>query len=120
MKFCWTTLHVTNIEKSLVFYQDFLKLPLLQRFRPSDGIEIAFLGKGETQVELIHYTEQQKVTPTSDISLGFEVSSLDDMEDRMKIFGYEKNSERIQPNPHLQFLFLQDPDGFTIQLVEKI
>ena len=53
MKFCWTTINVTSMEESLAFYQEIVGLPLMRRFPAGPGMEIAFLGDGETQVELI-------------------------------------------------------------------
>ncbi|HCX61202.1 MAG TPA: glyoxalase, partial [Clostridiales bacterium] len=53
MKFLWTTIHVKNMEESLAFYQDVVGLKLMNRFNAGPGMEISFLGEGETKLELI-------------------------------------------------------------------
>jgi len=60
MKFCWTTLTVKNMEESLKFYQELIGLNLNQRFQAGPNMEIAFLGQGETQVELIYNKEAKE------------------------------------------------------------
>ena len=52
MKFCWSTLTVNNLEESLKFYQEIIGLPIDRRFKAGPGVEIAFLGDGETKLEL--------------------------------------------------------------------
>lgn len=44
MKFCWTTLNVKNMNDSLKFYQDIVKLEVNSHFKISTEKEIAFLG----------------------------------------------------------------------------
>ena len=46
MKFCWTTIRVNNLEKSLKFYQEIVGLMVDRRFKAGQDLEIAFLGDG--------------------------------------------------------------------------
>ena len=41
------------MEESLYFYQKIVRLEISQEFTIEEEIEIAFLGSGETKVELI-------------------------------------------------------------------
>ena len=50
MKFCWSTLRVKNMDESLKFYEEVVGLILDKRFNAGPGMEIAFLGDGETKV----------------------------------------------------------------------
>jgi lactoylglutathione lyase len=50
MKFCWTTIYVKNMEESLKFYQGIVGLSLDRRAKATPEMELAFLGKGVTQV----------------------------------------------------------------------
>ena len=54
MKFCWTTLSVNNMEESLKFYHEIIGLPVDRRFKMGPEAEIAFLGDGETKLELMY------------------------------------------------------------------
>lgn len=119
MKYCWSTINVTNMEDSLKFYQEVVGLPLDRRFSAGPGTEIAFLGDGETKVELICNEANNNVNFGKDISLGFEVKSVDEMIVFLKEKGIV-HSGPFQPNPHVKFIFVLDPNGLRIQFVENM
>lgn len=116
MKFCWCTISVSDLERSLKFYQDVAGLTLERRFTAGPGVEIAFLGGGETKVELI--CRGTKPEFGGDISLGFEVDSLDDMMESVESKSVKIHSGPFSPNPNTRFFYVQDPDGLLIQFVE--
>ncbi len=118
MKFCWTTIKVNNMEESLVFYQEVVGLTIDRRFPAGPGVEIVFLGNGETQVELIHDEKVKEVKIGQDISLGFQVESVDKMMDFVKDRGIAIHSGPIEPNPNIKFFHVLDPNGLNIQFVE--
>ena len=49
MKFCWTTIIVRNMQESLKFYQEIVGLCIDSRMNAGPGVEIAFLGDGQTK-----------------------------------------------------------------------
>lgn len=120
MKFCWTTISVSDMEESLSFYEEILDLRLNRRINPNDEMEIAFLGEGETQVELICNINRQDINFGKDISMGFVVESIDKFTNIIKEKGIPLHSGPFQPNPFIKFIYIQDPDGLKIQLVENI
>ena len=120
MKFCWCTITVNNMEESLKFYQEIVGLKLNRRFSAGPNVEIAFLGEGETQVELICDLHQKPTGKSEDISLGFEVESVDQMIAFIKEKGLEVDSGPYQPNPHIKFFYVKDPNGVHIQFVESL
>src|SRR5659263_377620 len=120
MKFCWSTLMVKNLEESLKFYQEIVGLEVNRRFKAGPGVEIAFLGDGETKIELIGNGSGEEVNVGKDISWGFEVDSLDKTLSLIKEKGFEIQSGPFQPNPHIKFFYMLDPNGFKIQFVENI
>ncbi|MCR6544838.1 VOC family protein [Dehalobacterium formicoaceticum] len=119
MKFCWCTIKVNNLEESLKFYQDIVGLNLDHRFK-SGPVEIAFMGNDETKLELLHDETANQVDMGQDISLGFEVESVDKMMAFLKEKGIAIHSGPIQPNPHVRFFFVLDPNGLKVQFVENI
>lgn len=119
MKFCWTTLHVNQMEESLSFYQEIVGLKITRRFPSAHGGEIVFLGQGETQLELICNPDSPPVDMGRDISLGFEVSSVDDMIAFVQKKGVAVHSGPFQPNPQVKFFYVLDPNGLKIQFVES-
>lgn len=120
MKFCWCTIAVKNMEESLRFYQEIVGLTLDRRFGAGPGRGIAFLGNGETKIELIWDEAVKEIRHSLDISLGFEVESADDKMAELKNQGIKIHSGPFQPNPHIQFFFVLDPNGVSIQFAENI
>ncbi len=120
MKFCWTTIKVTNMERSLRFYEEIVGLPVSRHFGAGTDMEIAFMGEGETLVELIYNKGVNEVNLGQDISLGFEVESVDKMMSFVKEKGIAVHSGPFQPNPHVKFFYVTDPDGLRIQFVENM
>ncbi len=119
MKFCWSTLYVRDMEESLRFYTEIAGLPISRRFQAGPGMEIVFLGDGETKVELICDAAHEAAPVGGDISWGFTVESLDDMLTLVKEKGIPVHSGPFSPNPHTRFFFVLDPNGLKIQFVES-
>jgi lactoylglutathione lyase len=118
MAFLWTTVHVNNLEESIKFYEKYVGLRVSRRFESRPGVEIAFLGDGETELELIGGGEDY---PESDqISLGFSVDSMDKKMDEMKQAGIGIYKGPIQPNPHIKFFYVKDPNGISVQFAEQM
>ena len=119
MAFLWATVHVKNMEASLKFYQEVVGLNLRRRFSPTPGRDIAFLGVGETEVELYHIEGESHLDMISGISLGFTTSDANTKMTDLKLKGYDV-SEMMSPNPNLQYFYVKDPDGLNIQFVEDL
>lgn len=102
------------------FYQGVLGLTVARKMSPNPDMEIVFLGSGETQVELIRNRKASAVAVGSDISLGFIVDSLEKTVAMLKDRGIALHSGPFQPNPHIKFLYVLDPNGLKIQFVENI
>jgi len=118
MKFVHVTMSVKNLNESLDFYQNIIGLPISRRFFSGES-EIVFLGSGETEIELIYNKAQSDISIGQNISLGFEVASLQDAISLVKQKGLPAG-EVMQPNPQVKFFFTSDPNGARIQFVENI
>ena len=119
MNFCWTTIAVTDMEKSIKFYQNIIGLKLTRRIQPNVDMDIAFLGENQTQIELVFNKNKSAVEFGSDISLGFVLESVDSYISLLKSKNIEIHSGPFQPSPHIRFFYIQDPDGLKIQFVEN-
>ena len=120
MKFCWTTISVKDMNESLKFYKDVAGLPVSRRMKPGPDMEIVFLGSGDTMVELIYDAKAGNVSFGKDISMGFEVESIDKIIEFLKNKNIPIESGPFQPNPNIKFLYVLDPNGMRIQFVENI
>jgi len=118
MKFIHVTISVKDLNESLKFYQEIIGLPIKRRF-PAGGSEIVFLGNDGTEVELVHNPSRKDVSFGADISLGFEVPSVNDMIAKLKQKGIPVG-EVLKPNPHVMFFFITDPNGLRIQFLENV
>ncbi|MFA5585290.1 MAG: VOC family protein [Saccharofermentanales bacterium] len=119
MEFAHVTLLVKNLEESLQFYQQVIGLPVKRRFSSRPGIEIVFLGKGQTEIELICDQTQANIDYGQAISLGFAVQSLEETANLMKEVGMEM-SQIFSPSPQVKFFYVSDPNGLRIQLIEWV
>jgi lactoylglutathione lyase len=121
MKYVWTTIMVKNMEESLNFYQEVLGLQLNRRFSPNPTMDLAFLGEGDAEVELICDSTISEPAFGKDISMGFMSKvSLDETIDMLKTRGINVIAGPFQPNPAMRFLYILDPNGVKIQLIEDM
>lgn len=120
MKFCWSTLYVKDLNQSVQFYQEAIGLPLARRFKEGEQIEIAFMGGGDTKLELIHDASRPGGDVGGDISWGFEVDSVEKAFDELKAKGVKILCQPIQPAPYVRFFFIEDPNGFKVQIVQNL
>lgn len=119
MNFCWCTIHVSNMKESLKFYQEIIGLEIDSNIKGEDGLEIYFLGKGETKVELIFDHSDTSSPIGQNISLGFEVESVEQKMAFMKENNISIHSGPFKPNPYIEFFYVTDPNGLKIQFVEN-
>ena len=121
MSFLWTSIKVKDLEESIKFYQEIVGLEIQRRFEPGPKREIAFLTADETQteIELIDIQSKEEIEIGADISLGFEVESVEEKMNFIEDKGIEIESGPIAPNPKIEFFFVLDPNGLRIQFVEN-
>jgi lactoylglutathione lyase len=120
MDFCWVTIHVKELSKSLKFYQEIIGLKIIRKMSPNPEMQIVFLGSGKTEIELVYHTNDKALNYGKDISLGFTVQSVDDEIERLRQNKIAIASGPYQPNPHIKFFYILDPNGIRIQFVENI
>lgn len=119
MKIAWITIYVRDMEESLAFYTQTLGMQVARSFNGGQGVKIHFLdGKG-ADLELIHDPNKTDVSCAADVSVGLMVEDLDAAIAHLKEKGVTHIVGPIAPNPHLRFIFIKDPNGFTVQLVEQ-
>jgi len=119
MKYCWSTLRVNNFEESLKFYSEIIGLKIQNKIGQRGDVEICFLGEGDTKIELIYDNEYNSDCTCEGISIGFEVESLDEFIEFLEEKRIKVHSGPFSPNPRFRFLFITDPSGYKIQIVEK-
>lgn len=119
MKFNWCTLMVKDLDKSVKFYEGVLGLKVNGRFIAGQGLEIAFLGDGDTQIELVWNADNPGFLCGDAVSWGFEVESMDEALDMVRTQGIPIHSGPFI-HPNVKYFFIRDPDGLKIQLKEVV
>ena len=125
MKFLHTMIRVKDIDASLKFYTEVLDMALDKKKR-LDDCWLYFLNdkEGTCQIELTYNDE----TPEGGYEIGsgfghfaFAVESLDDFSAKIENLGYEYLYEPFDLNGKgTKIAFIKDPDGYEIELIEKV
>lgn len=110
---------VKNMDESIEFYHNVLGLPINKRFGGKNGPEIAFLGEGEAQIELVCHKDKENIQIGADISVGFDVPSVDNLIHDLQQKGITIHDGPYQPSDKLKFFYVLDPNGLSIQFVER-
>ena len=117
--FAHNNLNVYDLDKSLAFYQEALELQVVRTKEASDGSFILkYLGDGVTphQLELTWLRDMDRPYELGDneIHLAFQVDDFDAAFKKHKEMGcvcYE--------NPSMGIYFIEDPDGYWLEIVPK-
>ncbi len=118
MKFLWTTIDVLDLEESVRFYQEIVSLSVDHRV-VGEETNIAFMGDGETKVELITHNGAVPQAAGGGISIGFAVDDLDAKIAFLKEKGVAITEGPFSPNPSVRFCYVRDPNGVRVQFVEQ-
>lgn len=115
----WVTLHVSDLEESVQFYNTQLGLPIERKLENVNN-KIVFLGGADSaKIELLCEGGEKVENAGRGITVGFCVEELDREIERLKGVVKGKIVGPIAPNPHIRFYMVPDPDGYQIQLYEN-
>lgn len=118
MKLAWTTLRVSDLEKSLDFYSNVLGLGPAMRLG-TDAHRVVMLGAPEgVKLELVWEAEPIPENNGRGVSVGLIPDDLDAIVAFLREKGYAVTGP-IAPDETIRFFFVPDPDGYTVQLVEQ-
>ncbi len=115
-KFDHIALHVQDVPASIHFYQQVLGLELLPR--PNFDFEGAWFLVGDRELHLIGNRTEKHLSGSRSNHFAFVVNSLSNWESWFQQQNYPYRPPKSRPDGIRQ-LFLEDPDGYTIELSEK-
>ncbi|NLA86682.1 MAG: lactoylglutathione lyase [Clostridiales bacterium] len=118
--FMHNNFNVLDLDKSIAFYKEALGLIEVRRFSPPDGsFTIVFMGDGRTghQLELTWLRDRTEPYDLGDneFHLAMCVEDIEEARNKHKEMGcvcYE--------NKEMGIYFIEDPDGYWIELIPKI
>jgi lactoylglutathione lyase len=125
LAFSHVGLVVTDLKRSIEFYQKVLGLNLLEEHPDTGrGLEIALVGVDTPVVELLHYTDASKRERQSNGRYDHFAWYVDDIEllvQQVKSCGVELQPDEIRSAlDGRRIAFFRGPDGERIELVQPV
>ena len=127
MPFLHTSIRTSDMDRTVAFYTEVLGMELVrQKAIPERKLEISFLEcKSGPQIEVIRYAGQAafQVPPYEERVFDHLAFAIDDL-DAVLMMCEEKEGEVVERPFHLPgssstYAFIQDPDGVTIELIQR-
>lgn len=120
MRFAHTMIRVRDLDATLAFYQELIGLKEVGRKEIGNEATLVFLTdeNGKYEVELTHNHDGR------DYSLGTQFGHLafhtDDLEKVVEeVERRDLPYRRSRPELKSKYIFVQDPDGYDIEILEK-
>ena len=116
-KFNHNNFNVLDLEKSIAFYEEALGLKVVNEFKAPDGpFILAYMGDGKTKhrLELTWLRDRKEAYNLGDneFHLAFDVDDMDaahELHKKMGCICFE--------NPAMGIYFINDPDGYWIEII---
>lgn len=110
-------LDVSNLDHSIHFYADLLKLELRSESNV-DGVRVANFRAGAANMLLVQRPGLGAFDRTGGVVLNFDVSSLSDMLTRISRFGVGVLRDVEISSKGESSVLVSDPDGYAVLLSE--
>ena len=121
-KLLHTRMRVSDMEQTIAFYTGVLGLEVLERKTSPRGSHLAFLKvpNSDELIELTSFPPSGPVKVQEDlVHLAFQVESLDDTIASLTVKGVKITDGPTQTSSGSRFLFIDAPDGYEIELIER-
>lgn len=111
--------NILDLDRSLKFYREALDLAPVREKNASDGsFKLVYLGDGHTdfQLELTYLVDRTEPYDLGEqeFHLAFTVDDMEKAHER-----HEKMGCICFENPSMGIYFIEDPDGYWIEIVPK-
>lgn len=121
-KLLHTRMRVSDMEQTIAFYTEILGLEVLERKTSPRGSHLAFLQvpNSDELIELASFPPSGPVKVQEDlVHLAFQVESLDATIASLTAKGVKITDGPTQTASGSRFLFIDAPDGYEIELIER-
>lgn len=117
MEFVHSTVYTGDLDRSIKFYEEVMGLKLINRFKPDDLKEIAFMDAGTIQLEFIQNINGYTPAIDNQPSWAFEPEDFDAM---LKFIeeSDEYRVEKFVETPNARFFFFYDINNVFVQIIE--
>jgi len=117
-----TRYRVSDLPKTVEFYQKVLGLEEVRRNKSPRGSELVFLKapQSEELIEICYYPSSGSVQVQEDLThLGFEVDSLEEFGKHIESLGIEFSDGPTYKETGGGFAFIHAPEGYEVELIER-
>lgn len=121
-KLLHTRMRVSDMEQTVAFYTGVLGLEVIERKTSPRGSHLAFLKvpNSEELIELTSFPPSGPVRVQEDlVHLAFQVENLDDTITALTAQGVKITDGPTETSSGSRFLFIDAPDGYEIELIER-
>lgn len=121
-KLLHTRMRVSDMQQTIDFYTQVLGLEVMERKVSPRGSHLAFLKvpNSEELIELCSFPASGAVRVQEDlVHLAFQVENLDDTMAALNANGVKITDGPTRTSSGSRFIFIDAPDGYEIELIEK-
>lgn len=121
-KLLHTRMRISDMEQTIQFYTSVLGLEVIERKTSPRGSHLAFLKvpNSDELIELTSFPPSGPVKVQEDlVHLAFQVESLDASIASLTAKGVKITDGPTQTASGSRFLFIDAPDGYEIELIER-
>jgi len=119
-KYLHTRFRVSDMEKSISFYQDILGMKVIEQKTSPRGSKLVFLKFPgmDCELELCSFPDSGSVhVPEDLVHLAFEVDDLEACMDKLNVAGVPITEGPLESSNGTKFIFTEDPDKYEIELM---
>ena len=121
-KFLHTRMRVSDLEKTVNFYQNVFGLEVTRRHESPRGSKLVFLAvpNSDEEIELTYFPGSGPVEVQEDLMhLAFEVEDMNTFADHIKSVGYEFSDGPTESSSGSTFAFVDAPEGYEVEVIQK-
>jgi lactoylglutathione lyase len=119
-KYLHTRFRVSDMDKSISFYQDVLGMKVIEQKTSPRGSKLVFLKFPgmDCELELCSFPDSGSVhVPEDLVHLAFEVDDLEVCIDKLNAAGVPITEGPLESSNGTKFIFTEDPDKYEIELM---
>jgi lactoylglutathione lyase len=119
-KYLHTRFRVSDMDKSISFYQDVLGMEVIEQKTSPRGSKLVFLKfpDMDCELELCSFPDSGSVhVPEDLVHLAFEVDDLEVCIEKLNAAGVPITEGPLETSNGTKFIFTEDPDKYEIELM---
>jgi lactoylglutathione lyase len=119
-KYLHTRFRVSDMDKSISFYQDVLGMEVIEQKTSPRGSKLVFLKfpDMDCELELCSFPDSGSVhVPEDLVHLAFEVDDLEVCIEKLNVAGVPITEGPLETSNGTKFIFTEDPDKYEIELM---